>query len=89
MPSLPERTVGVPKITGGWTRKALELSQVNEQLAKIKILRDEGVTGVSVMYSWIGRRIEPLQQCFRFGFEYMRLKDPSRFSTEQIIKLKP
>jgi hypothetical protein len=33
-----------PKNNGGWTRKALELSQVNELLAKIKILMDEGVT---------------------------------------------
>jgi hypothetical protein len=54
-PSLPERTARVPKVTGGWTRKALKLSQVNELLAKIKIPRDEGVTGVSVTYSWIGR----------------------------------
>jgi hypothetical protein len=50
-PSFPEMTTGVPKITRGWTRKAPELSQVNELLAQIKILRDEGVTGVSVMYS--------------------------------------
>jgi hypothetical protein len=50
-PSLPDRTTGVVKIAGGWTMKAPELSQVNELLAKIKILRDEGVTGVSVIYS--------------------------------------
>jgi hypothetical protein len=55
MPSLPERTVGVLKITGGWTRRALELSQVNELLTKIKVLGDKGVIGVSVVYSWIGR----------------------------------
>jgi hypothetical protein len=36
------------------------------------------------MYSWIGRRIQPLQQRSRFGFEYMGLKDPSQFSAEQI-----
>jgi hypothetical protein len=65
-------------------RKDPELSQVNELLAKIKILRDEGVTGVSVMYSWIGRRIQPLQQHSRFGFEYTDLKDPSWFFVEQI-----
>jgi hypothetical protein len=61
MPSLPERTVGVLKITGGWTRRALELSQVNELLTKIKVLREEGVIRVSVVYSSIGRRIQPLQ----------------------------
>jgi hypothetical protein len=83
-PSLPERTTGVPKITRGWTRRAPKLSQVNELLPKIKVLRDEGVTGVSMVYSWIGRRIQPLQQRTRFGFEYMGFKDTSRFSIEQI-----
>jgi hypothetical protein len=78
-PSLLERTARVPKITGGWTKRAPELSQVNELLTKIKELRDEGVTTPSVVYSWIGRRIKPLQQCTHFGFEYMGLKDPSRF----------
>jgi hypothetical protein len=39
---------------------------------------------VSVMYSWIGRRIQPLQQHSRFGFEYTDLKDPSWFFVEQI-----
>ncbi|RLM54317.1 transposon protein, putative, unclassified [Panicum miliaceum] len=64
--------------------RAPELSQVNELHTKIKELRDEGFTGALVVYSWIGRRIQPLQQCTHFGFEYMGLKDPSRFSTEQI-----
>jgi hypothetical protein len=55
VPSLLERIAGVPKVTKGWMRKAPKLSQVDELLAKMKILRDKGVTGVSVMYSWIGR----------------------------------
>jgi hypothetical protein len=84
VPTLLERTTGVPKITGGWMRRAPELSQVNELLTKIKVLRDEGVIGVSMVYSWICRRIQPLQRRTLFGFEYMGLKDPSRFSTEQI-----
>jgi hypothetical protein len=85
-PSLPESIARVPKITRGWTKQAPELSQVNKLLAKIKILRDEGVTGVLVMYSWIGRRIQLLQQRSHFGFKYMDLKDPSRFSEEQVYQ---
>jgi hypothetical protein len=83
-PSLPERTAGVPKITRGWTRRAPELSQVNELLTKIKVLWDEVVTGVLVVYSWIGRRIQPLLQCTRSSFEYMGLKDLSWFFADQI-----
>ncbi|RLN00122.1 hypothetical protein C2845_PM06G26450 [Panicum miliaceum] len=77
-----------PKITGGWTGRAPELSQVNEVLTKIMVLRDDRVTEVSVVYSLIGRRIQPLQQRTRFGFKYMGLKDPSQFSTEQIHQAK-
>jgi hypothetical protein len=54
-PSLLERTTGVPKIIGGWTKRAPELSHVNELLTKIMVLRDEGVIGASVVCSWIGR----------------------------------
>jgi hypothetical protein len=51
VPSLPKRTAGVPNITGGWMKGGHELSQVNELLTKIKVLRDEGVTRASVVYS--------------------------------------
>jgi hypothetical protein len=38
------------------------------------------------MYSWIGRRIQPLQKRSRFGFEYLGFLDPSRFSADPIQK---
>jgi hypothetical protein len=52
----------------------------------IKKQRDAGVTGVTVMYSWIGRQIQPLQKWSRFGFEYLGVLDPSRFSADPIQK---
>jgi hypothetical protein len=50
----------------------------------IKKQRDAGVTGVTVMYSWIGRQIQPLQKWSRFGFKYLGVLDPSRFSADPI-----
>jgi hypothetical protein len=50
----------------------------------IKKQRDTGVTGIVVMFSWIGRRIQPLQKWARFGFDYLGFLDPSRFFAEPI-----
>jgi hypothetical protein len=58
-----------------------DLSQVNDLLEKIK---DEGVTGALVVYSWIGRRIQLLQKRARFGFEYLGILAPSRFTANKI-----
>jgi hypothetical protein len=38
------------------------------------------------MYTWLGRRIQPLRKRTRFGFEYLGISDPSRFSIERIEK---
>jgi hypothetical protein len=50
----------------------------------IKKQRDAGVIGVVVMFSWIGRQIQPLQERMRFGFDYLGVLDPSRYSAEPI-----
>ncbi|RLM99027.1 hypothetical protein C2845_PM06G33700 [Panicum miliaceum] len=44
------------------------------------------VTRVVVMYSWVGRRMQPLQKRAKFGFEYLGVSDPSRFVAEPIQK---
>jgi hypothetical protein len=41
---------------------------------------------VTVMYSWIGRWIQPLQKWSRFGFDYLGVLDPSRFFGDPIQK---
>jgi hypothetical protein len=38
---------------------------------------------VFVVYTWLSRRIQPLQKRTCFGFEYLGISDPSRFSTER------
>jgi hypothetical protein len=52
----------------------------------IKKDRVARVTGVSGMHTWLGRRIQPLQKSTHFGFKYLGVSDPSRFSTERIEK---
>jgi hypothetical protein len=63
-PTLPEITTEPPKITSEWREITYEadMDLVNELLNRMKVLKKEGVTRASVMYSWIGRRIKPLQK---------------------------
>jgi hypothetical protein len=63
-----------------------DISQIEELLGKIREHRDAGVTGASVMYTWLGRRIQPLQKRSRFGFEYLGNLDPSQFFADPINK---
>jgi hypothetical protein len=62
------------------------MSQIEELLGMIKKHRDAGVTGVSMMFTWRGRWIQPLQKCTCFGFEYLGISDLSQFSTKCIKK---
>jgi hypothetical protein len=61
-PTIPERTTGSPKITSEWIVSPRDMSQVNDLLERIIKLITEGVTRASVIYSWIGRRIQTLQK---------------------------
>jgi hypothetical protein len=62
------------------------MSQIEELLGMIKKHRDAGVTGVSMMYTWLGKRIQPLQKRTRFGIECLGISNPSRFSVHCIEK---
>lgn len=83
-PSLLERTTGALKITDEWTLPCQDMSKIEELLKLTKERRNRGVTGVSMMYSWIVRRIQPLQKRTCLGFEYLGLSDPSRLSADPI-----
>jgi hypothetical protein len=52
----------VLNITTEWSKPCRDESKILELLGMIKKQRDVGVTDVIVMYSWIGRRIQPLQK---------------------------
>jgi hypothetical protein len=67
----------------------LELSrgdrdQVEELLKFIEANKLMGVTGASVMFSFFKRRVQPIQQRHRLGFEYTGSEDPSRMCAEEL-----
>ena len=58
-------------------------NQVGELLKWIARLGREGVTGNTIVSSWLRRQIQPLQCRSHPGFDYTGLRDPSRFSSEK------
>jgi hypothetical protein len=58
--------------------------QVEELLEFIEANKLMGVTGASVMFSFFKRRVQPIQQGHRLGFEYTGSKDPSRMCAEKL-----
>ena len=73
-----------PKRCQEWFNHGVIPVQEEELLEKIAVLKNKGVTGVTVVFSWLGRQIQPLQKRCNAGFEYSGLEDPSRFSSEKI-----
>ena len=82
-PALPERTLGPPKQRNEWYAHAENLDQVGDLLKRIAKWQKEGVTGATVVSSWLRRQIQPLQCRSHLGFEYTGLYDPSQFSSEK------
>jgi hypothetical protein len=60
------------------------MDQVDELLAIIAAHKEIGVTGVSVMFSFFKRCIQPIQQRHMLSFEYMGAEDPSRMCAEEL-----
>ena len=59
-------------------------SQVDKLRSALAKLKNKGVTRGKVVYSFLGRRVQPLQRRIHPGFRYEGLEDPSRFSSEKI-----
>ena len=54
-------TPGPPIQWPEWNKKPTNESQISELLARITILRQSMLTGETVMFDWMKRRIQPLQ----------------------------
>ena len=82
--SFPSITPGPPIQWPEWNKKPVDESQISELLEQIAILRQNMLTGKTVMFDWMKRRIQPLQARESLGFQYQGTTDPSRYSKEEI-----
>ena len=85
-PSLLDRIPSPPKQCAEWFAHGQNKEQENELLQWIVALRSNGVTGMTVILSWLRKQIQPLQKRCNFHFEYTGMLDPSRFSLEKIYE---
>ena len=61
---------GPPVQRPKWLKKPYDMSQIPELLEMIASLRQKGISGESLAFDWMKRRIQPLQARVTFGFEY-------------------
>lgn len=85
-PKLPELTGHRPSWNNRWLDEpthgdCLQLPDLIDRIAKLK---QEGLTGVGVAFSFMMRRIQLLQQRCHSGYEYTGVTDPSRLSPDEL-----
>ena len=67
-----------------WSDAGLGGEQVSKLLDDIAVLKDCGVTSGSILYSWMNRRVQPLQKLENPRYLYEGPTGPSRFSTDKL-----
>src|SRR6187551_3175797 len=84
--SCPEKDGWYPRNQANWNSRptAEEAKDVPAMLKRVQILKDKGLTGVGITFSFMKRRIQPLQERVNLGFQYEGVSDPSRIVPEDI-----
>ena len=60
-----------------WNKGPVDESQIPDLLKWIEDLRRDKMTGAAVVMDWMKRRLQPLQNRAKLGFEYLGVIDPS------------
>ena len=79
---LPERVLGAPHVQENWTSIGPSGQQVECLLRVIAQVKNKGVTGDHVVFSFVSRRIQPLQHRQHPSFRYEGIEDATRMSPE-------
>ena len=79
---VPERVAGAPQVQESWSSKGPGGKQVESILRVIATVKNKGVTGDHVVFSFISRRVQPLQLRKLPTFRYEGIQDPTRMSPE-------
>ena len=85
---LLERIAGAPHVKESCSSRGPGGKQVEAILRAIAIIKKKGVTGDHVVFSFIGRRTQPLQLRKHLAFRYEGTQDPTRMSPEPMVQSK-
>src|SRR6185312_15615725 len=83
---LSGRTAGAPQVQESWSSRGPGGKQVEAILRAIAVVKKKGVTGDHVVFSFIGRRTQPLQLRQHPAFTYEGTQDPTRMSLEPMAQ---
>ena len=65
---------------------ATELEGIRPFLKQIRAMKDQGLSGVRVVASFIRRRVQPLQERIHYGFEYTSPEDPAQVTADELTE---
>ena len=82
----PERIAGAPQVQACWSSTGPGGDQVTYLLDAVATLKKKGITGNHVVFSFVSRRIQPLQRRKHPAFRYEGVKDPTRFTLEAMSR---
>ena len=49
-------------------------------------MRKRNLSGATIVANWMCRRIQPLQQRVRLGYQFIEKEDPTRYSKDKISR---
>jgi hypothetical protein len=80
LPALAVHSDSGPLINDCWEKNPLlseELKKIRPLLERIRVLKQQGLTGFGIIASYLCRRVQPLKARENYGFEYSGAEDPS------------
>ena len=79
----------VPVPNNRWDKETLsttELEGIRPFLKQIRAMKDQGLSGVGVVASFIRCRLQPLQERIHYGFKYTSLEDLAHVPTDELME---
>ena len=64
----------------------MELEGICPFLKQIRAMKDQGLSGVGVVASFIRHRVQPLQERIHYGFEYTGPEDPAQVTADELME---
>lgn len=89
LPALAVHNNSPPVPNDRWEKDVLtpeEKEKIHPFLDQIAAMKLRGLNGVSVIASFIRRRVQPLRERVNYGFEYTGLDDPTQMSRDKLFE---
>jgi hypothetical protein len=86
-PPLEVHSNAAPMPNARWNKEVLSATEIEgilPFLTQIRAKKDQGLSGVGVVASFIRRRVQPLKERVHYGFEYTKYQDPTPVTPDEL-----